>query len=245
MRTALILLVASVPAFGGEVILKNGSRLEGKVIETETTVTIEFEFGAMTIPRSEVVEVRAKESALEQLEAMTARLGPRDAAGRWRAAQFAQEIGLGQSARRLLEETIACDPDHEGARTALGYRRHEGQWLTETEYRQALGQVWFRGQWLLEEEVAQILAREAEEAEARALEAKHEADLDALRARVAEAEAEAKRARDEAGQLRIELEQLRDQQAEHPVLLCRICAKPRRCACPPAVTPPAPRTRAK
>jgi hypothetical protein len=56
----------------------------------------------------------------------------------------------------LLQETLREDPEHEAARRLLGYKQHDGRWLTPFELTKAQGkQVWdARFGWLLKSQLA-------------------------------------------------------------------------------------------
>jgi DNA replication initiation complex subunit (GINS family) len=52
----------------------------------------------------------------------------------------------------VYQKIIAAEPDHEEARTALGYQRHQGKWLTQDEINEAQGLVRHKGKWMTPEE---------------------------------------------------------------------------------------------
>jgi hypothetical protein len=52
-----------------------------------------------------------------------------------------------------LLRVIQLEPDHEGARGALGYSRYDGEWHTQDEVMTARGYVEYKGRWRLPQEV--------------------------------------------------------------------------------------------
>ncbi len=60
----------------------------------------------------------------------------------------AADAGLASELRPLWGRVLELDPDHEPARRALGFRRHQGAWLLEDEFHAAIGQVKFEGRWM-------------------------------------------------------------------------------------------------
>ncbi|MGE0707877.1 MAG: DUF1570 domain-containing protein [Planctomycetota bacterium] len=56
--------------------------------------------------------------------------------GAYELALWARERGLLAEHQALLERTIALDGFHEGARRALGHKKHEGRWYSDDEYKQ-------------------------------------------------------------------------------------------------------------
>ena len=51
--------------------------------------------------------------------------------------------------RRILE----LDPNHAGARSALGYSKFDGQWKTQDEVMTERGYVEYKGRWRLPQEI--------------------------------------------------------------------------------------------
>ncbi|MBI4565465.1 MAG: hypothetical protein HY716_12295 [Planctomycetes bacterium] len=199
------LALLRVPARADEVVLRNGARFEGRVTESASSVVVELDYGTITLRRSDVARIHRGPSALDELERRAAALRPGDVEGRYRLARWAAERDLLTRARKLFEEVVVREPDHAGARAALGYRRHEGRWMTEVEIRAAEGFVRFRGRWVLESEADAILKREAE----RGAEEARRAELELLRTRMLEAEAAANRARAAVEELRARFDRRR------------------------------------
>lgn len=155
---------AAVLAFAGtaladEVVLKNGAVLEGLAKEEGDKVVVEMDAGSMTLKRSDVSLIRKVAGPLQELEARLEK--PLDAEGNFQAATWAREKGLVARSTDLYRKVLLMNPDHEGARKALGYTKHEGRWLTEEELLEAKGYVRHEGRWVTREERERLL--EAEE----------------------------------------------------------------------------------
>lgn len=186
--------LASV-ANADEIVLESGSTLVGIVrAEDKDWVTIEVGAGTVSIPRAQIREIRRGPCALtdyyERAELIAA---SKDPDAHFELGLWAKNQGLSAVSRAQFRIVIDLDPNHAGARTALGYRFHEGRWLTDTEYRAAIGQVHFRGRWMAREERDAILERERKEAEAKRAELERreeEARLQRQREEAARREAE-------------------------------------------------------
>jgi hypothetical protein len=99
---------------------------------------------------------------------------------------------------------LKVDPDHAGARAALGYVLENGRWITEDDQMRARGMVKFQGRWMTpgdkvraEADLADKIAKakKAEEDKIAAQKAKYQADREARLARIQAYEEELARAR--------------------------------------------------
>ncbi len=86
-----------------------------------------------------------------------AKLSTDDANGHYVLGLWCSKSGLDAEARLEFEKVVALNADHEGARHALGYVRHQNRWLSHGEAMRAKGFVRHEGTWLLKEEVASRL----------------------------------------------------------------------------------------
>lgn len=177
------------------VVLKDGERIEGVVEERGDEVVVRLDYGDVGFARSEVVRIERRASPLSRFEARAAALAPRDVNGRYRLGLEAERAGLTSLARRLFAEVVAIEPDHRGARAALGQRLHAGRWRTEDEVKEAEGFVKRGDRWITPDAAAALDAEARREAEA-AQRVEDARKLAALEARVARAEADARAARE-------------------------------------------------
>jgi hypothetical protein len=122
-----------------------------------------------------VREIRRTEDPLKELDRRVPEV--KDAPGYYELGQWAKKKGLTTRANDLLRKAIALDPDHEEARRALGYQKHEGRWLTEDEVMSVRGYVRHEGRWLKRETVELLLEQ--------ANQARMEADRQAAAERIA------------------------------------------------------------
>jgi hypothetical protein len=183
--TLAFLAAAAGAARADEVVLRNGARFEGEVKESGNSVIVKMDFGTITFRKMDVARIERGHSALQEFDAALEKLKDGDLDGRFQLGLWAQKKGLANRAQQVFEHILARDPNHAGAREALGHRKLDGQWLTEDEYKTAIGLVYFRGDWMRREVVDEIRRIEAEQAAIAA----RELELEALRIRAAEAEA--------------------------------------------------------
>jgi hypothetical protein len=131
LAAAFLALVAA-RARADEVLLKDGRSFEGKIEkETKDQVAIQTRFGRMEFTRAEISEIKHGKTTEETFEE------------RWQAAKSAadyydlglwcQEKKIKNEAKRCMKRAIELEPDHEGARTYLGFVRYEGEWMTPEE----------------------------------------------------------------------------------------------------------------
>jgi hypothetical protein len=177
------------------VVLKDGERIEGVVEERGDEVVVRLDYGDVGFARSEVARVERRASPLSRFEARAAGLTPRDVNGRYRLGLEAERAGLTGLARRLFLEVVSLEPDHRGARAALGQRLHGGRWRTEDEVKEAEGYVKRGDLWITPGAAAVLDAEARREAEA-AQRLEDARKIAALEARVARAEADARAARE-------------------------------------------------
>jgi hypothetical protein len=190
-------LAAVSPAAADEVILRNGASFSGVVREDGDKVVVEVDFGSVTFRRNEVREIRRTGDPLKDYdEKLKAAGGVRDY---YELALWARDKGLTTRANDLYKKVISLDPDHEGARRAMGYEKVEGRWLTGDELMLGKGFVRHGNRWLPRETVEELLRQET------ALQA--EAERRAGAERIAELRQEVELAKIAVEQERLELEQ--------------------------------------
>lgn len=166
LRWCLVLflvLAAGSAASGDDVFLKNGNWLRGSVVEVPGGIRIRIEQGSMTIPKDQIERVEKRINWLDIYREKEAEVADGDADGHYRLGLWCREHGLPRSARLQFHLTIREDPDHAGARSALGYVLRDGVWMTKEEVLIARGYVRRGSRWISPE----ALEREKEDLEKR------------------------------------------------------------------------------
>jgi len=143
--------------------LKNGNTLEGKAERLEDgSVKLELDGGGVVVLNPGQVEsVESGPTARERYLAKKKSLSPQDAAGRFALARWCLSKGLKKEAEAEFREVLELNPDHEGARKALGYVRDGEGWITKAEYHRRRGEELFEGRWIPSKEKEKILAERA------------------------------------------------------------------------------------
>lgn len=148
------------------VILTNGKSLEGRVTRDGDSIVIDMAQGQVRVPRDKVRSIQPKRTPLDeyaekrqqiQQDLTTGKILPAVAADRWyEAAVWAGELNLTRARDEALKNTLALNADHEEARKASGFYRHDGKWLTFSERNLAMGFVHFEGRWVPPEAVEHV-----------------------------------------------------------------------------------------
>jgi hypothetical protein len=146
-----LLAIAAGTARADEVVLRNGAKFEGKVKEQGDTVTVVMDFGSMTFRKMDVARIDRGLSPIAEFDAKVAELKSDDLDGKLQLAIWARQKELHHRSRNLLENILARDPGHAGAREALGFRRFKGQWLTDDDLKREQGLVLYQGGWMRRE----------------------------------------------------------------------------------------------
>lgn len=156
-----------------DVFLKNGRKFEGVIAETtDTQVRIRMQGGVVSLPKSQVLRVEAKDSDLSgYLRRKEALRRSADARAQdWlELARWAKAQGLEQGARDAALTAAELDPGLEGVAVLLrGYKytfdQELGRWLSYEESMRKRGFVFTQGAWVSREELAERarLQREVE-----------------------------------------------------------------------------------
>lgn len=128
----LLLLCGISPAFPDVVLLRDGQKLQGKVVaETYESITLKMKYGTVELYKSQVAKVQKKPLPAEVYRKKSAALAPGDAEAHYRLALWCREQELVEEYAAQLEQAIKTDPEHAAARKALGYVRREGVWVRQ------------------------------------------------------------------------------------------------------------------
>lgn len=156
--TLLAVACCAVPASGDVIELKSGGRLVGEVAPDDagnrTLVDITLPRGGrVTIPRREVKRIEL-ESPAEKAYAQRAPTTLDTVEAQWTLAMWCRDNKLAKQAKAHLGRVVELDPNHEEARSLLGYQQLGGQWLTRDEVMAARGLVRYEGDFRSRQEIA-------------------------------------------------------------------------------------------
>jgi hypothetical protein len=148
---ALTLSLASLsPA--ATVTLNDGRSWEGTIVrETKGTVVVKTAGGEITIDRASIRGIDRAPTRREQYEAKLAALDEKDADQQYLLGLWCRKNGLSREADYHLNYACALEPDHEGARQALGQVKYQGKWMPEADAKAAMGLKFVDGRWMTKE----------------------------------------------------------------------------------------------
>ncbi len=168
------LLVPSA-ATADVVLMKDGRRLEGKIVDVlaDGTVLLDARYGTLHLPAGDIVSYERGETEWERLEREA-----KDAAAALTAeaksdeilnvANLCREADLDAEAQKLVDRILKTDPDHELTRHFLGQVQHEGAWVDKAVALRAKAKEG-EGDWLTATEAEERAAKKEEKREARRL----------------------------------------------------------------------------
>lgn len=146
---AILLLALALPLHADTILLKNKSRVEGRITsEKDGTVVIEtYDLGPVTIRKDEILQIRRGASRLDKYDKKAGEI-EETADGHYELGNWCKRTGLPYRARLEWQVAIEKDPDHQKARKALGHVKVGDKWLTEEEYQTSRGYVKYQGKWI-------------------------------------------------------------------------------------------------
>ncbi len=157
----LLAAASALSAFADVVSLSDGRVLEGRVEADGDDLVIRRGPGAVRVPRRLVVK-RVTAPAVEDVYADRAKaLAPADAVGHFDLGRWCRENALRNEAETEFLAAIRADPDHAGAREALGQVKTPSGWKTDREIQEAKGLVRHEGKWITPAERDLAAARTA------------------------------------------------------------------------------------
>jgi hypothetical protein len=152
-----LLAAGGEPCRADTFFLSSGGRLEGKLLNPDEAPREQYlietpQGGRVTLAADQVERIETpspeKQRYLELLPRMPATVD-----GLWKMAEWCRENGLDAEREEHLEQLLTLDPEHKGARLALGYNKVDGRWVRPEEHMRSLGYVRFGGSWKLPQEV--------------------------------------------------------------------------------------------
>ncbi|GEM_PF-3302402 len=128
------LLFLSTASRGEVLTLKTGEKIRGKILSrTPDKIVVETPAGTREVEAETVASVEERAPLLDRFHARTEQIVDTDPGGFFQLAGWCADKGLFALRETVLTWVIGLDPDHEGARQALGYfRARNGQWLKKS-----------------------------------------------------------------------------------------------------------------
>lgn len=192
LPAALVVVALGLPgsAVAEQVVLKNGGRISGILVERSATyVVIQVGAGRVKLPLAAVERVQEGRSALAAFAERAQGLRAADRDGWLELGLWARDAGLETQARECFERVLALDPQNAIAQKSLGNVLLNGRWLDPEEAYRARGYVRFEGSWMLPEERDDLLRDRAARREQARARADSESRIAEARARAAESQA--------------------------------------------------------
>lgn len=157
-------IVFAASAAADEVHLKDGSILSGKLALEGERYTVVDRDRKFVVPKADVAKVVRAKSLMEEYEERLAALAADDAEAIYELGRWLEQNDWESRARLVFEEVLEIDPDHKGARRALGHKLFEGEWVSPDEINRRSGLVEYRGRWYTKHDLAE-LQRQIEKSE--------------------------------------------------------------------------------
>ncbi|MEP0845601.1 MAG: HEAT repeat domain-containing protein [Phycisphaerae bacterium] len=131
-RRFLLIAVAVLlsPLAVGDVLhLRSGGTVEGEILEqTEIVYRLRTSLGIVSVPVAAVLRVDPAPSPFAEYDRRREQT-PDSPEGQYSLAQWCDSVGMRAEKRKHLLRVIELDPEHAGARGALGYVRINGLWV--------------------------------------------------------------------------------------------------------------------
>ncbi len=163
--SVLLQFIAFPLLHGDQIMLKNGSRLEGRIepVEGGKIRVVVDEGQWVVVALDQIAERVSAVAPIDEFKERADQLLERGRSdrGEWiELARWGEERGLRRTSRRAWQEVIRIDPHHVGARNRLGYAVHDNRWVRREELENR-GLKRFRGVWMTDAEIAELRSNEA------------------------------------------------------------------------------------
>jgi len=153
VRVLAALLLFALPAAADEVELVTGEVIRDcKIVAEGENYRIHKGPGSRLVNKVEVRKITYSDTPDDLYVKKAKELKDDDVAGHLKLAKWCRDMNLPARVTEEYGKVLAADPDHEEARAALGYQRHQGRWLTQDEINEAQGLVRHKGRWMTPEE---------------------------------------------------------------------------------------------
>ncbi|MBI4834136.1 MAG: hypothetical protein HY811_04885 [Planctomycetes bacterium] len=129
--------------------LDTGEEYNGKVTEIDDdNIRLETIAWSVVIPKYRILRIVPQKTIPEMYAEKLKDIAEDDAVGHYKLALWCKKQGWKSKMQEELEFVITINPDHEGARRALGFKKLDGEWVTEDEYMIAKGFIKQDGKWV-------------------------------------------------------------------------------------------------
>jgi hypothetical protein len=127
----MLLLALATSAWAADSLwLKDGRRLEGRILLKPDQVVLITDQKQTTFSSEEVQHIASRQSARELLHSQALPAPTGDVAGEWfRMAQWLKAFGLQSQAHDAYRQTLQHNPHHAPANREMGNVRINGRWL--------------------------------------------------------------------------------------------------------------------
>ena len=143
------------PVLGTEVTLTDGRTWEGAIVrESKDEIVLKTVGGEVTIPTVNIRTIDRGPTRREQYDVRAAAIDAKDPDQHYLLGLWCRKQGLNREADYHLNYACGLEPDHEGARRALGQVKYEGKWMLEAEAKEAMGLRLYDGRWMTKEAAA-------------------------------------------------------------------------------------------
>jgi hypothetical protein len=142
----------------GEVfLLENDGQIRGELLNRDesprkTYVIKTATGGQVTLDAAQVKKVLRQSPADAKYDQIR-NTYPDTIEGQWKLAEWCRENRLSRQRAVHLERILELDPNHAGARHALGYSQINGRWVTQEQKMTENGYVKHNGSWVLPQEI--------------------------------------------------------------------------------------------
>jgi len=150
------LIIVAASATADEVHLLDGRVLTGRVLDDGARYAIVDRDTKQVVKKSEVSEIVKKRSFMDDFDDRLAALPSDDAEAIFEFGRWLDENEWPSRAKLAYQEVLDLDPDHRGARRALGYSLYEGAWVSPEELNRRKGLVEFEGRWYTKHDLEEL-----------------------------------------------------------------------------------------
>lgn len=169
-RTVLIFALpilwagASDLARGDVLELTNGGRIKGRIVNDpkadKSVYVIESAGGRLTIARAHVKRADLSSDQESEYQKL-ASTSPDTVEAHWKLSEWCRERKLRDLSEQHLARILELDPEHAEARNLLGFRKKDGQWMTQDGVMATRGLVMYEGKYVTTQHI-ELMQRKKE-----------------------------------------------------------------------------------